>query len=62
MWTLIVTLLLTNGNTINVNIHTTAPTQRQCLMDQTSMAEALTKYSFVKIVKWHCEDIRKQDI
>ena len=62
MWTLIVTLLLTNGNTINVNIHTAAPTERQCMMDQPSMAEALTKYAFVKIVKWRCEDTSKRDI
>lgn len=59
MWTLILTLLLSDGSVKEVNLHTEAPNQKVCLMDMSTMAKYLGDHPDKTLVKWHCEDSNK---
>lgn len=59
MWTLILILLTVNGDKIEVNLHTEAPSQKVCLMDQSTMAQYLGDHPDKKLHSWRCENVNK---
>ncbi len=59
MFTLILTLLLSDGSIREVNLNTEAPSQHVCMMDMQTMAKYMGDHPDRKLVKWHCEDVKK---
>jgi len=62
IWTLILTLITSQGEIKTVDLQTEAPSLNACMNDQHSMAKFIGEHPQYKIVKWHCIDKNKKKL